>query len=110
MTELNKEQQADYEHAIDMAETLVDKMGDTWDGSDLDDIIFSIGVAVDALCETTDFPQDLANAIITSVLTGEDNMESEVTDEDDDHMEVISLDEDDSLEFLKHLLSKKDND
>lgn len=32
MTKLNKEDQANYEHAIDMAETLVDKMGDTWDG------------------------------------------------------------------------------
>lgn len=110
MTKLNKEDQANYEHAIDMAQDLVEKMGGTWDGAELNDIIFSIGVAVEALCETTDFPQDLANAIITSVLTGEDNMESEVTDEDDDHMEVISLDEDDSLEFLKHLFSKKDND
>lgn len=109
MTELNKEDQANYEHAMDMAQDLVEKMGDTWDGAELDDIIFSIGVAVDALCETTDFPQDLANAIITSVLTGDDSMENELT-EDDDHMEVISLDEDDSLEFLKHLLSKKDND
>lgn len=109
MTKLSKEDQANYEHAMDMAQDLVEKMGDTWDGAELDDIVFSIGVAVDALCETTDFPQDLANAIITSVLTGDDSTESEVTD-DDDHMEVISLDEDDSLEFLKHLLSKKDND
>lgn len=110
MTKLSKEDQANYEHAIDMAQDLVEKMGGTWDGAELDDIIFSIGVAVDALCETTDFPQDLANAIISSVLTGDDSMERELTDEDDDHTEVISLDEDDSLEFLKHLLSKKDND
>ena len=109
MTKLSKEDQANYEHAMDMAQDLVEKMGDTWDGAELDDIIFSIGVAVDALCTTTDFPQDLANAIISSVLTGDDSMENELT-EDDDHMEVISLDEDDSLEFLKHLLSKKDND
>lgn len=108
MTKLSKEDQANYEHAMDMAQDLVEKMGDTWDEAELDDIIFSIGVAVDALCETTDFPQDLANAIISSVLTGDDSMESEVV-ESDDHTEVISLDEDDSLEFLKHLLSKKDN-
>ena len=110
MAKLNKEQQADYEHAIDMAQDLIEKMGDTWDGVDFDDIIFSIGVAVDTLCEVNGYPQDLANAIISNVLTSDDSMESELTDEDDDHMEVISLDEDDSLEFLKHLLSKKDND
>lgn len=104
MTELNKEQQADYEHAIDMAETLVDKMGDTWDGSDFDDIIFSIGVAVDAICESNGYPQELANAIIDSVLTSDDEEESEVN-ENDDHMKTISLDSDDSLEFLKRLLS-----
>lgn len=109
MTKLSNEDQANYEHTMDMAQDLVEKMGDTWDGAELDDIVFSIGVAVDALCETTDFPHDLANAIITSVLTGDDSMENDLT-EDDDHMEVISLDEDDSLEFLKHLLSKKDND
>jgi hypothetical protein len=110
MTELNKEQQADCEHAIDMAQDLIEKMGDTWDGADIEDIIFSIGVAVDALCTTTDFPQELANDIISITLTDDDSTESELTDEDDDHMEVISLDEDDSLEFLKRLLSKKDND
>jgi hypothetical protein len=109
MTELNKEQQADCEHAIDMAQDLIEKMGDTWDGADIEDIIFSIGVAVDALCTTTDFPQELANDIISITLTDDDSTESELTDEDDDHMEVISLDEDDSIEFLKHLLSKKDN-
>lgn len=110
MTKLNKEDQANYEHAIDMAETLVDKMGDTWDGSNMGDIIFSIGVAVDAICEDNDYPQELASEIIGNVLEDDDSMESELTDEDDEHMEVISLDEDDSLEFLKHLLSKKDND
>lgn len=107
MTKLNKEDQANYEHAIDMAETLVDKMGDTWDGSNMGDIIFSIGVAVDAICEDNDYPQELASEIIGNVL--EDDTDTEVID-DDDNMEVISLNSDDSLEFLKHLLSKKDND
>ena len=106
MTELNKEQQSDYEHAIDMAETLVDKMGDTWDGSNMGDVIFSIGVAVDAICEDNDYPQELASEIIGNVL--EDDTDTEVID-DDDNMEVISLNSDDSLEFLKHLLSSKDN-
>lgn len=106
MTKLNKEQQADYEHAIDMAETLVDKMGDTWDGSNMGDIIFSIGVAVDAICEDNDYPQELASEIIGNVL--EDDTDTEVID-DDDNMEVISLNSDDSLEFLKRLLSSKDN-
>lgn len=106
MTELNKEQQADYEHAIDMAETLVDKMGDTWDGSNMGDVIFSIGVAVDAICEDNDYPQELASEIIGNIL--EDDTDTEVID-DDDNMEVISLNSDDSLEFLKRLLSSKDN-
>lgn len=106
MTKLNKEDQANYEHAIDMAETLVDKMGDTWDGSNMGDIIFSIGVAVDAICEDNDYPQELASEIIGNVL--EDDTDTEVID-DDDNMEVISLNSDDSLEFLKHLLSSKDN-
>lgn len=109
MTELNKEQQANYERSMDMAQELIEKMGDTWDGADIEDIIFSIGVAVDDLCTTTDFPQELANDIISITLTDDDSTESEST-EDDDHTEVITLDEDDSLEFLKHLLSKKDND
>ena len=106
MTELNKEQQADYEHAMDMAQDLVEKMGDTWDGSNMGDIIFSIGVAVDAICEDNDYPQELASEIIGNVL--EDDTDTEVID-DDDNMEVISLNSDDSLEFLKHLLSSKDN-
>ena len=106
MTKLNKEDQANYEHAIDMAETLVDKMGDTWDGSNMGDIIFSIGVAVDAICEDNDYPQELASEIIGNVL--EDDTDTEVID-DDDNMEVISLNSDDSLEFLKRLLSSKDN-
>ena len=110
MTKLSNEDQAKYERSMDMAQELIEKMGDTWDGADIEDIIFSIGVAVDALCTTTDFPQELANDIISITLTDDDSTESEVTDEDDDPMEVISLDEDDSLEFLKHLLSKKDND
>lgn len=109
MTKLSKEDQANYEHAIDMAQDLVEKMGDAWDGADIEDIIFSIGVAVDTLCTTTDFPQELANDIISITLTDDDSTESELTD-DDDYTEVITLDEDDSLEFLKHLLSKKDND
>lgn len=109
MTKLSNEDQAKYERSMDMAQDLIEKMGDTWDGSELDDIIFSIGVAVDALCETTDFPQDLANAIIGSVLTSDDDTESEAV-ENDDHMKVISLDSDDSLEFIKHLLSSKNND
>lgn len=109
MTKLNNEDQAKYERSMDMAQDLIEKMGDTWDGADIEDIIFSIGVAVDALCTTTDFPQELANDIISITLDDDDSTESEST-EDDDHMEVISLDEDDSLEFLKHLLSKKDND
>ena len=109
MTKLSKEDQANYEHAIDMAQDLIEKMGDTWDGSNMGDVIFSIGVAIDSLCESNGYPQELANAIIGSVLEDDDSMENELT-EDDDHMEVISLDEDDSLEFLKHLLSKKDND
>lgn len=108
MTKLSKEDQANYEHAIDMAQELVEKMGDTWDGSNMGDVIFSIGVAIDSLCESNGYPQELANDIIGSVLTGDDSMENELT-EDDDHMEVISLDEDDSLEFLKRLLSSKDN-
>ena len=106
MTELNKEDQANYEHAIDMAETLVDKMGDTWDGSNMGDVIFSIGVAIDSLCESNGYPQELASEIIVNVL--EDDTDTEVID-DDDNMEVISLNSDDSLEFLKHLLSSKDN-
>ena len=106
MTKLNKEDQANYEHAIDMAETLVDKMGDTWDGSNMGDVIFSIGVAIDSLCEVNDYPQELASEIIGNVL--EDDTDTEVID-DDDNMEVISLNSDDSLEFLKHLLSSKDN-
>lgn len=106
MTELNKEQQADCEHAIDMAQDLIEKMGDTWDGSNMGDVIFSIGVAVDAICEDNDYPQELASEIIGNVL--EDDTDTEVID-DDDNMEVISLNSDDSLEFLKHLLSKKDN-
>lgn len=108
MTELNKEQQADYEHAIDMAQDLIEKMGDTWDGSNMDDIIFSIGVAVDALCEVNGFPQELADEIIGNVLTSDDEEESEVI-ENNDRMKTISLDSDDSLEFLKRLLSSKDN-
>lgn len=106
MTELNKEQQADYEHAIDMAETLVDKMGDTWDGSNMGDVIFSIGVAVDAICEDNDYPQELASEIIGNVL--EDDTDTEVI-ENNDCMKTISLDSEDSLEFLKRLLSSKDN-
>lgn len=108
MTKLSKEDQANYEHAIDMAQDLVEKMGDAWDGSNMGDVIFSIGVAVDTLCTTTDFPQELANDIISITLTDDDSTESELTD-DDDYTEVITLDEDDSLEFLKHLLSSKDN-
>ena len=106
MTKLSKEDQANYEHAIDMAETLVDKMGDTWDGSNMGDVIFSIGVAIDSLCEVNDYPQELASEIIGNVL--EDDTDTEVID-DDDNMEVISLNSDDSLEFLKRLLSSKDN-
>lgn len=106
MTKLNKEQQADYEHAIDMAQDLIEKMGDTWDGSNMGDVIFSIGVAIDSLCESNGYPQELANDIIGSVL--EDDTDTEVID-DDDNMEVISLNSDDSLEFLKRLLSSKDN-
>lgn len=106
MTELNKEQQADYEHAIDMAQDLIEKMGDTWDGSNMGDVIFSIGVAVDAICEDNDYSQELASEIIGNVL--EDDTDTEVID-DDDNMEVISLNSDDSLEFLKRLLSSKDN-
>lgn len=107
MTKLSKEDQANYEHAIDMAETLVDKMGDTWDGSNIGDVIFSIGVAVDAICEDNDYPQELASEIIGNVL--EDDTDTEVT-ENNDHIKTISLDSDDSLEFLKRLLSSKDND
>lgn len=106
MTKLNKEQQVDYEHAIDMAQDLIEKMGDTWDGSNMGDVIFSIGVAVDAICEDNDYPQELASEIIGNVL--EDDTDTEVID-DDDNMEVISLNSDDSLEFLKRLLSSKDN-
>lgn len=106
MTKLSKEDQANYEHAMDMAQDLVEKMGDTWDGSNIGDIIFSIGVAVDAICEDNDYPQELASEIIGNVL--EDDTDTEVID-DDDNMEVISLNSDDSLEFLKHLLSSKDN-
>lgn len=106
MAKLSKEDQANYEHAIDMAETLVDKMGDTWDGSNMGDVIFSIGVAIDSLCESNGYPQELASEIIGNVL--EDDTDTEVID-DDDNMEVISLNSDDSLEFLKHLLSSKDN-
>lgn len=108
MTKLSNEDQAKYERSMDMAQDLIEKMGDTWDGADIEDIIFSIGVAVDALCTNTDFPQELANDIISITLTDDDSTESEST-EDDDHMKVITLDEDDSLEFLKHLLSSKDN-
>ena len=108
MTKLSNEDQAKYERSMDMAQDLIEKMGDTWDGADIEDIIFSIGVAVDDLCTTTGFPQELANDIISITLTDDDSTESELT-EDDDHMKVISLDEDDSLEFLKHLLSSKDN-
>ena len=107
MTELNNEQQANYERTIDMAQDLIEKMGDTWDGADLDDIIFSIGVAVDVLCESNGYPQELANDIIGNVLTSDDDGGKE---EEDENVKVISLDEDDSLEFLKHLLSSKDND
>ena len=106
MTELNKEDQANYEHAIDMAQDLVEKMGDTWDGSNMGDVIFSIGVAIDSLCESNGYPQELASEIIGNVL--EDDTDTEVID-DDDNMEVISLNSDDSLEFLKRLLSSKDN-
>ena len=106
MTKLNKEDQANYEHAIDMAETLVDKMGDTWDGSNMGDIIFSIGVAVDAICEDNDYPQELASEIIGNVL--EDD-----TELDEDDLEIVASDgidlDDDSIEFLKHLLSSEDN-
>lgn len=107
MTKLSNEDQANYEHAIDMAETLVDKMGDTWGGSNIGDVIFSIGVAVDAICEDNDYPQELASEIIGNVL--EDDTDTEVT-ENNDHIKTISLDSDDSLEFLKRLLSSKDND
>ena len=107
MTKLSKEQQADYEYAIDMAETLVEKMGDTWDGSNIGDVIFSIGVAVDAICEDNDYPQELASEIIGNVL--EDD-----TELDEDDLEIVASDgidlDDDSIEFLKHLLSSKDND
>ena len=107
MTELNKEQQADYEHAIDMAQDLIEKMGDTWDGSNMGDVIFSIGVAVDAICEDNDYPQELASEIIGNVL--EDD-----TELDEDDLEIVASDgidlDDDSIEFLKHLLSSKDND
>lgn len=106
MTELNKEDQANYEHAIDMAQDLVEKMGDTWDGSNMGDVIFSIGVAIDSLCESNGYPQELASEIIGNVL--EDDTDTEVID-DDDNMEVISLNSEDSLEFLKRLLSSKDN-
>ena len=106
MTKLNKEDQANYEHAIDMAETLVDKMGDTWDGSNMGDVIFSIGVAIDSLCEDNDYPQELASEIIGNVL--EDD-----TELDEDDLEIVASDgidlDDDSIEFLKHLLSSKDN-
>lgn len=108
MTKLNNEDQAKYERSMDMAQDLIEKMGDTWDGADIEDIISSIGVAVDSLCTTTDFPQELANDIISITLDDDDSTESEST-EDDDHTEVITLDEDDSLEFLKRLLSSKDN-
>lgn len=57
MTKLSNEDQAKYERSMDMAQDLIEKMGDTWDGADIEDIIFSIGVAVDSLCITTDFPQ-----------------------------------------------------
>ena len=106
MTKLNKEQQADYEHAIDMAQDLIEKMGDTWDGSNMGDVIFSIGVAVDAICEDNDYPQELASEIIGNVL--EDD-----TELDEDDLEIVASDgidlDDDSIEFLKHLLSSKDN-
>ena len=108
MTELNKEQQADYEHAIDMAQDLIEKMGDTWDGSNMGDVIFSIGVAVDAICEDNDYPQELASEIIGNVL--EDDTDTEL---DEDDLEIVASDgidlDDDSIEFLKHLLSSKDN-
>lgn len=110
MTKLNKEQQADYEHAIDMAQDLIEKMGDTWDGVNFDDIIFSIGVAVDALCEVNGYPQELANAIINGILTSDDDTDEEL---DEDDLEIVTSDgidlDDDSIEFLKHLLSSKDN-
>lgn len=109
MTELNKEQQADCEHAIDMAQDLIEKMGDTWDGSNMGDVIFSIGVAVGAICEDNDYPQELASEIIGNVL--EDDTDTEL---DEDDLEIVTSDgidlDDDSIEFLKHLLSKKDND
>lgn len=111
MTELNKEQQANYERTIDMAEALIDKMGDTWDGVNLDDIIFSIGVAVDALCEVNGFPQELANAIINGILTSDDDSDEQL---DEDDLEIVTSDgidlDDDSLEFIKRLLSSKNND
>lgn len=110
MTKLNREQQADYEHAIDMAETLVDKMGDTWDGSNMGDVIFSIGVAIDSLCESNGYPQELANAIINGILTSDDDIDEEL---DKDDLEIVTSDgidlDDDSIEFLKRLLSSKDN-
>ncbi len=106
MTKLNKEQQADYEHAIDMAQDLIEKMGDTLDGSNIGDVIFSIGVAVDAICEDNDYPQELASEIIGNVL--EDD-----TELDEDDLEIVASDgidlDDDSIEFLKRLLSSKDN-
>lgn len=106
MTKLSKEDQANYEYAMDMAETLVDKMGDIWDGSNMGDVIFSIGVAVDAICEDNDYPQELASEIIGNVL--EDD-----TELDEDDLEIVASDgidlDNDSIEFLKHLLSSKDN-
>ena len=108
MTKLSKEDQANYEHAIEMAQDLVEKMGDTWDGSNMGDVIFSIGVAIDSLCESNGYPQELANDIIGSVL--EDDIDEEL---DEDDLEIVTSDgidlDDDSLEFLKHLLSSKDN-
>lgn len=108
MAKLSKEDQANYEHAIDMAQDLVEKMGGTWDGSNMGDVIFSIGVAIDSLCESNGYPQELANDIIGSVL--EDDIDEEL---DEDDLEIVTSDgidlDDDSLEFLKHLLSSKDN-
>lgn len=110
MTKLSNKEQAKYERSMDMAQELIEKMGDTWDGAELDDIIFSIGVAVYAICEDNDFPQDLANAIITSVLTGDDDINEEL---DEDDLEIVTSDgidlDDDSIEFLKRLFSSKDN-
>ena len=108
MTKLSNEDQAKYERSMDMTQDLIEKMGDTWDGSNMGDVIFSIGVAIDSLCESNGYPQELANDIIGSVL--EDDIDEEL---DEDDLEIVTSDgidlDDDSLEFLKHLLSSKDN-